>query len=336
MELQVPYPQSVVFHAPRSWEEAVARIAELRPVVTALARKAFALGDASAWYDAQCLLYHWNLEELTRTSPVTDLSRAVRQALRNAVLEIEQQHAVPRATLKCWDHFTQEAALRELQDAALAHRLNRHPLLVRLSEEGLSRESLRLFLENYFVNNRVFHLHIAAQSLSAPLSMRVDMYKNLFDELGQGKLEGAHPVLFLNNFRSLGAPPKAITPLGGALYLLNTKIFQSFLSGDFRQGVGSLGFLELAMPPQMQKLYDGVRKSGVSEEDALFWKLHITLDQEHGEGWMEHMAPYVETREHAQSMLRGGLAVLDARARFYDDVWNAIPEGQSAGAREAA
>src|SRR4029078_7077842 len=117
--------------------------------------------------------------------PVTDLGRMVRQTLRNVVLEVEQP-ALPRVTLACWDSFEPAAALHELRQRAHDHRISRHPLLRAMASDGRNREALQVFREKYLVNNRVFHLHVAAQSLSAPLEMRAEMYQNLYDELGRG------------------------------------------------------------------------------------------------------------------------------------------------------
>ena len=184
---------------------------------------------------------------------------------------------------------------------------------------------MQLFLDNYYVNNRVFHLHIAAQSLSAPFEMRAEMYQNLFDELGSGDPAEAHPLLFLRNYHTLQLP-ETIVPLTGSLFLLNTKIYQTFLSGNVFQGVGGLGFLELAMPAQMQKIFDGLKKSGMPIKDLIFWELHITLDQAHGESWFEEVQEILHTREDAQALMDGGMSLLDARARFYDDVWSVVQD----------
>lgn len=326
MKIEVPLPRVGRFPAPGSYEDAVQTIKERKLDVRELARRAFEQQDGQAWYDVQSLLYHWNLEELERTTPVTDLGRFVRQSLRNEILPLQfPEKEIPLPFSE--DNFDRRQALEALRDMAHRHRITRHPLLAYMSEHGLSPDSLRIFLENYYINNRVFHLHVAAQSLSVPLEMRAGMYQNLFDELGRGVVGEAHPVLFLKNFRKIGLPDEAVRPLGEALNLLNTKIYFSFLSGDFRKGIGGLGLLELTMPAQMQQLYDGMLKSGLSAEDAVFWKIHIDLDAEHGEEWIQHTAPYIETLAHAKSMVQGGMAVLDARAGFYDGVWAAISEG---------
>jgi pyrroloquinoline quinone (PQQ) biosynthesis protein C len=325
MKIVVPTPKEGRFTVPQTLDEAVSIINEKIAGITALAEKAFCKENSAAYEAVQHLLYHWNLDELERKSAVTDYSRLVRQVLRNRILEVESQVSKQRYKLASWDNFTVEKGMEELKAAALGHRIHSHPLLDEMAARGLPKEGVQLFLDNYYVNNRVFHLHIAAQSLSAPFEMRAELYKNLYDELGSGEPSEAHPLLFMRNYRTL-KPPKVIYPLTGSLGLLNTKIFHTFLSGSVLQGVGGLGFLELAMPDQMEKIFTGLKKSGLPSKDLIFWELHISLDKEHGESWFDEMAEIIKTREDAQAVLEGGLSLLDARADFYDAVWQAVQE----------
>lgn len=243
--------------------------------------------------------------------------------LRDEILRVgDAGREVPQ--LLCRDRFSPEDAIQELYDRAMEHRIRRHPLLLALSKDGFSKEETKLFLSNYYVNNRVFHLHVAAQSLSTPLRMRGEFYKNLYNELGAGEVDEAHPLLFLKSFNSLGGMPEFVVPLPESLHLLNAKIYQTFLSGHFTYGTGGLGFLELAMPAQMEMLYTGLQKSGLPKDDLVFWELHITMDQDHGQAWFDEMLTVIKDVEDAERTLDGGLALLAARAQFYDGVWSAI------------
>jgi pyrroloquinoline quinone (PQQ) biosynthesis protein C len=325
MEIRVPISDESYLAPVDDWEGVVRAVAERRPRLEALARRAFVEGDRASWEEAQRLLYRFNIEDLERRGAVTDPTRLLRQVLRNTLIELEEAATKPPPRLACLDRFTSEAAIQELYDIAKAHRINAHPLLQHMSKSGLRKEALRAFLENYYVNNRVFHLHIAALSLSSPLALRGEMYRNLNDELGHAIMDRAHPVIFLRNFNSIGRPA-VIEPTAESLHLLNSKVYACFLCGDFRVGVGGMGFLELAMPAQMQQIHEGLRRSGLPEEDLEFWPLHVTIDERHGEDWFQHMREVIETPEHAIAVLKGGLRVLEARAGFYDGVWSLISD----------
>lgn len=325
MEIRVPLDDESYLTAAQDWDGVVRAVGEKKPRLEALARRAFVEDDRASWEEAQRLLYLFNVEDLERRGSVTEPTRLLRQILRNILVELEDAAAKPPPRLKCLDRFTSEAAIQELYDFAKGHRINSHPLLQHMSRNGLRNDGVRLFLENYYVNNRVFHLQIAALSLSSPLALRGEMYRNLNDELGHAVRESAHPVIFLRNFNSIGRPT-VIEPIAESLHLLNSKVYACFLCGDFRVGVGGMGFLELTMPAQMQQIHDGLRKSGLPEEDLEFWPLHVAIDERHGEDWFQEMREVIETPEDALRALKGGLRVLDARARFYDGVWNRLPE----------
>jgi hypothetical protein len=98
-----------------------------------------------------------------------------------------------------------------------------------MQSSGLHKKALKAFLENYYVNNRLFHLFIAALSLSSPFNHRVELAGNFFDEMGEGDLSLAHPNLFLKNFNSFGVP-SVISPEPEALHLVNAKTYAAFLS----------------------------------------------------------------------------------------------------------
>jgi pyrroloquinoline quinone (PQQ) biosynthesis protein C len=323
MHIDVPVHDVCHTATARDWAEVVSLVSAHRPRIEALAKGAFAEGDRKAWEEVQRLLYHWNIDDLERRTSITDPTRVFHHILRNAILAEEEDMVAASVRLQCMDRFTPEVAVQELYDLAKAHPIATHPLLVEMSKNGLPKDAVRLFLENYYINNRVFHLHIAALSLSAPLELRGEMYRNLNDELGQAVFNSAHPVIFLRNFRSIGRP-ETITPLVESLHLLNQKVYAALLSGDYRYGVGGFGFLELTMPRQMQQIYHGLQRSGLPEEDLEFWPLHVSIDERHGEDWFNEMRQIIHTPEHALSALRGGKRVLDARAGFYDGVWNAL------------
>lgn len=332
MEIKVNLPPIAQLPRAQSWNHAVSIINAHEPQITELAEHAFSNRFGSAWDDIQHILYHWNLEELERTAPVTDYTRAVRQALRNVILRVEERVRHAQLRLECADDFTPSKAVSELESIARRHRINAHPLLTHFEKEGLPEQECILFLDNYYVNNRVFHLHIAAQSLSTPFELRAELYQNLYDELGAGIPSEAHPLLFLRNYRSIGGHDRVVEPLVGSLHLLNTKIYHTLLCGNYRNGLGALGFLELTMPTQMRQLLAGFRRSGLSDAETIFWDLHISLDEGHGDAWFEEMRKIVRTPEDALSILEGGKAVLDARCAFYDSVLGAIENRKSEAA----
>jgi Iron-containing redox enzyme len=305
-------------------EQAFKKISELTPIALELANAAFVKKDKSTWDIAQRSMYYWNYRDLTRVDRIQDYTSLVENALRKIFLEIEIKNS-PNYQLECMEEFTPERAVQELADKVFSHRINKHPLLEEMASHGISLNCLKKFLENYYVNNRVFHLFIVALSLCSPLARRTELANNFYDELGGGDSLMAHPVLFLKNFNSIGKP-SFISPLPESLHLVNAKTFAAFLSGDFHYGMGSFGYIELAMPGQMRKILSGLEKSGLPKSDLEFWETHITIDVEHGKTWFSEMHHLIETAEQAQKCLVGGMRLLNARAAMYDGIWSCYAE----------
>ncbi len=327
--IDVPMPAVGQIGPVGDWDSAVMEINKRLPTVIEMAENAFAGGSKEDWGAVQQLLYHWNIEELERLAPPTDYRRTVNYVLRNALIAVENKYR-KTVSLACYEQFTIDDAVTELREAALSHRINSHPLLEHMNKYGVPIDVANKFLENYYVNNRVFHLHLAVLTTTSPMNHRADIAKNFYDEMGaENGVDYAHPNLFLRNFDSIGAT-RHISPLVEALYMLNCKIRHTLLSDDYRFGVGGLGFIELTMPQQMTKILSGLENAGFPKNDLIFWELHIQIDAIHGETWFNEMREIVKTPDDAYKVLNGGLSLLDARAEFYDGVWNYMKVNEEA------
>lgn len=295
------------------------KLSYLLPSIEEISIQAFSNKDSEEWKTIQNILYYFNIHELFKIN-YKSLGFTSYMLLRNKIIEIENNFT-SHHNLDCFNSFTSIKAISELHDKANSHRINNHPLLVHMENHGLNEVSAKIFLDNYYVNNRVFHLFVAQQSLMAPMEMRVEMYKNLFDELGTGDRDMAHPLLFLRNFATIGFPEN-IKPFSETLHLFNSKYYATTLSENYHFGMGGLGFIEISMPKQMTMILNGFRKSPIPEKDLEFWRVHILIDKEHGKAWFEEMHELIHTPEQAEICLNGGLRLIEARAKMYDGIWN--------------
>lgn len=320
IQILIPIPEQYYYDENilgLSVTEIYKKILQLMPGIDEFANSAFLKHDKESWNAIQTLLYYWNYRDITRIDRLKN-SVLLEYAFRKKILEIQNQN-LPKYQLDCIKNFTPEIAVKELADKASNHRINKHPFLKEMDQNGISVKHTRLFLENYYVNNRIFHLFIASLSLCTPFNERGDLACNFYDEMGQGDSALAHPNLFLKNFNGIGRP-KAITPLPEALSLANAKAYAAFLSGDYHYGLGGFGFIELTMPNQMKKILNGLEKSGIPRADLEFWEAHITIDVEHGKTWFSNMLSLIKTEQDAQKCLQGGMFLLDARATMYDGI----------------
>ena len=312
-------PEKLIEKPIFSFNKAIEKIISLSDWIKEISYLAFVENRKEIWDLVQNILYYWNYRDLTRVAR-NNYSAFIENTLRKIVLDIQKENAI-NYRLDCASSFTPEKAVKELADRALSHRINDHELLETMNEQGLSIGKVKTFLENYYVNNRLFHLFICALTLCTPFSRRSDLANNFYDEMGAGDPALAHPTLFLKNFNGIaGGIPKLITPLPGALSLANAKTNAAFLSGNYHYGMGGFGFIELTMPNQMKKILSGLQKSGIKRQDLEFWELHIKVDIVHGETWFSNMLEIIKTPEDALYCLQGGMSLLDARAKMYDEI----------------
>ncbi len=306
----------------KTFEETQNKIKYLSPIIENLSHQAFIERNKVAWNTVQNLLFYLNYNDITRKNRVQDFTPVIELILRKIILDQEIK-TIPTAILDCKDNFSPESAVQEMMDKANSHRINYHPLLAHMSENGLSKKAVLHFISNYYVNNRLFHLFIVTLSLFTPLEHRTELANNFYDELGSGDNSMAHPKLFLKNFDTLGRPNE-ILPFAESLHLANAKTYAAYLSGDHYYGMGGFGFLELTMPEQMKKILKGFTKSGLPKKDLEFWEIHITVDLEHGKTWFREMLDLVKTPEQAIKCLQSGIRLLEARATMFDGIWHII------------
>jgi hypothetical protein len=74
------------------------------------------------------------------------------------------------------------------------------------------------------------------------------------------------------------------------------------------------------MPAQMKGILKGLRASGLDEQQTIFWDLHITIDERHGESWFNEMRELIKTEADYRVILCAGVRLLNARTALYDDV----------------
>lgn len=321
MKINIQFPKDLNSDNINSMKDVETYYASSMKFLEPIAEKAFADRDESSWSQIQHILYHYNTRDFERTIDPLSFQAVAERAVRNGIVAIQNKHHKTYA-IDLEGGYTADKAIDVLMSTALKHRINNHPLFD-IMKKGLSKDEIRIFLDNYYVNNRLFHLHLTALTQASPLERRNDLAVNFYDEMGGEEANDAHPLLFMKNYEFIGAS-SSINPTPGTLHLLNTKVQLCHLSSDFRLGFGGLGFIEISMPTQMKLILDGLTKSGMNASQSIFWDLHITIDEQHGESWFEEMREMITSEEDYKIILDSGVRLLNARADLYDDIYSEI------------
>ncbi len=81
----------------------------------------------------------------------------------------------------------------------------------------------------------------------------------------------------------------------------------AFCRSSFEEGLGSFGLgLELQVPGRPNGaavIHEGLRRAGVPEDALEFYRIHVEVEDEHGENAERALGPFVETARQ-QTLVR--------------------------------
>ncbi len=290
--------------------------------INKLAVRAFRDRNHEAWKEIQLLLFNINLKIMKNGFGLGSVEAMEDWLLRN-IIEREEKKFLPQEKIPESVTNTTETFLFWIKNQIVQHRINHHPLFSLFDNDDLSDEELRYFLANYRVNMQRFHLHVAAYSLFAPFDMRGELYNNLYDEMGQGNFQDAHPNLFEPLMEHFGGSfPEDINI--ETCHLLNTKISICWFSKGFYYGLGGMGALELSIPYQQRRILAHFRRRKLSDKLVKFFVVHCECDEHHGNEWFNAGMPHVQTKEQYEEVYWGAMRILEARAGVFDGILKGI------------
>jgi pyrroloquinoline-quinone synthase len=209
------------------------------------------------------------------------------------------------------------------------HRVCHHPIFQRTLSDGGDPQFWERFLIDSSLNNSWFNVLLARFLSRCSLSLRVAIIENLWDELGQGQLDDAHPNRFGKCLDAFGLQRSLHASLTQADSVEPFQLFDVYAhccvtADDLFVGLGCLAGLELSMPTQMSKIVQGMEAHGLGDDVLDFWRLHIDVDEVHGRQWLDMTVPIVEADAQARSVLTGAALALEGRAGLYDGILRSL------------
>lgn len=158
---------------------------------------------------------------------------------------------------------------------------------------------------------------------------KMELAGNFWDELGNGQPAETHRQLRLHMMERVGVPAEDYLSNVDGYWVEELRLanlyFQTCADRSLApQAIGMLQVTELMAPGRLERQIEGWRRAGLSDDDMKYVLIHVTVDVEHAEGWLNHViAPLAATRpdmlpEVAIGMLRRldcALAVCDRAMR---------------------
>jgi hypothetical protein len=132
------------------------------------------------------------------------------------------------------------------------------PLFDWLAEEA-SEEELRWFLTQEAAGEAGFDDLVAMTQIKLPDRAKLELARNYWDEMGQGRMAAMHGPMLANLTRALDIHPEIETTAWESLALANAMTAMASTRRYAWHSVGALGVIELTAPGRSAKVARGLK-----------------------------------------------------------------------------
>jgi hypothetical protein len=204
--------------------------------------------------------------------------------------------------------------------AAFAHPLYEHDLYAFLANEA-DRRQLEWFLRMESAGEAAFDDLVALGQVGTRGEVKIEMARNYWDEMGNGRSHAVHTHLFhrLTEGLSIEAPPAHELPWQ-VLSGVNVMLWSCIPRRNAFRAQGVLGAVELLAPQRCTRLVHGALRLGIAKRTMSYYGAHAIIDIGHAEGWLQHvLEPQVaELPASRVDIAEGLIARADASLDYFD------------------
>ncbi|MFZ2996064.1 iron-containing redox enzyme family protein [Sphingobium sp.] len=192
------------------------------------------------------------------------------------------------------------------------------PLFPWLAQDA-SRDQLRWFFEQEAAGEAGFDDLVAYTQVKLPVSAKLELARNYWDEMGRGNPRGMHGPMLEALADTLDVQPVIENTVWESLALANLMTALATSRRYAWHSIGALGVIELTAPGRSAQVAKGLRRIGLSDRERRYFDLHAVLDVKHSEDWnREALRPLVEEDpRRATAMAEGALMRLICGERCF-------------------
>ena len=193
------------------------------------------------------------------------------------------------------------------------------PLFPYLAEVA-PRQEMIWFLEQEVAGEAGFDDLVALTQVKLPVSAKLEMARNYWDEMGQGRESGMHGPMLERLAVELNLRTGTEHVVAEALALGNLMVALAANRRYTYHSIGALGAIELTAPGRAVHVNAGLKRLGLGGSSRQYFALHSTLDVKHSEAWnREVLRPLVQHNPGvALAIAEGALLRMQAGANCFE------------------
>jgi hypothetical protein len=183
-----------------------------------------------------------------------------------------------------------------------------------------SREDMLWFLTQEVAGEAGFDDLLALTQVKMPVTAKLEMARNYWDEMGRGRESAMHGPLLerLAQYLEIDARPERVIPeslaLGNAMLAMARSRRYCF------QSIGALGVIEMTAPTRAVFVDAGLKRLRIPTKKRLYFTLHAVLDIKHSECWNREVLRSLVAQDPrcAQAIGEGAIIRLWHGARCFE------------------
>jgi hypothetical protein len=152
-------------------------------------------------------------------------------------------------------------------------------------EEQATLPEMCWFLTQEISGEAGFDDLAALTQVGMPVSTKLEIARNYWDEMGRGNPKGMHGPMLEKLSVHLELAPNVENTVTESLALANTMMGLAANRRYAYQSVGALGAIEQTAPGRAALVAQGLKRLGVPTENRHYFDLHAVLDVKHAEAW---------------------------------------------------
>jgi uncharacterized protein len=223
-------------------------------------------------------------------------------------------------------------------DSWLEKKLNEHtapdhPVYAYLETQA-TLEDFRHFVTQEQTVDADFADLIALSQVGPDSPWKHAMADNYWDEMGAGKPDRVHAVMFRQVMDTVGAKSNEEELSSNSMACGNLLFLSSSRRRYFNLGIGALAATELAVPKRFKRIANGTRRLGLPNHVTEYYAMHSEADTEHAQGWLcDVIRPVCEKNHGAlKEVATGVLLRLETSQRYCDELLSTMRKPRAVAA----